>query len=227
MTDDLTERLAGVQRAMAAPLPSPAELAAWKAEDRALAERIHRDRPGVPLHHAYAVLETLRVVQRIDAAKEAPEGAVGEPATDEPDPFAAAHAERGFTIGAYFPQSVPWEIVDGTFDLLADHVHAFTDGRWDVSVIGGAGDQLGVSGQAELTRDELRGLVDEQGLDLYRAQDRLAYIAEMCDLVDRNGQAVTTARVRMWLEYNGRAGALVLPEAPASVAAPATGEEQR
>ena len=72
MTDDLTRQLAGIQRAMAAPLPSPEELAAWSAEDKAMAARIHRDRPGVPLHHVYAVLETLRVVQRMDAAKEEP-----------------------------------------------------------------------------------------------------------------------------------------------------------
>jgi hypothetical protein len=88
-----------------------------------------------------------------------------------------------------------------------------------------AGEPVEIIGSPDLTLGELQDLVDEQGLDLYRAQDRLAYIAEMCDLVDRNGQAVTTARVRMWLKYEGCAGALELPEAPASVAAPATGEE--
>jgi hypothetical protein len=66
---------------------------------------------------------------------------------DQPDSFAAAHAERGYTIGAYFPPSVPWEVVDAAFDLLGDHIHAYTDAPWDVSVIGGAGDQLGVSGE--------------------------------------------------------------------------------
>lgn len=69
MTDELNERLAGLQRAMAAPLPSPTEIAAGKGLDRAMAERIHTGLPGVPLHHAYAVLESLRVIQRIDAAK--------------------------------------------------------------------------------------------------------------------------------------------------------------
>lgn len=69
MTDDLSERLAGLKRAMAAPLPSPEELAAWKAEDRTMADRIHKGLPGVPLHHVFGVLEALRVVRRIDAAK--------------------------------------------------------------------------------------------------------------------------------------------------------------
>ncbi len=73
MTDDLTQQLAGVQRAMAAPLPTPEELAAWGAADKAMAARIHRARPGVPLHHVYAVLETLRVIERVDAAKEGPD----------------------------------------------------------------------------------------------------------------------------------------------------------
>lgn len=70
MTDDYSRQLAGLQRAMAAPLPTPEELAAWSAADKAMAARIHRARPGVPLHHVYAVLETLRVVQRVDAARE-------------------------------------------------------------------------------------------------------------------------------------------------------------
>jgi hypothetical protein len=70
MTDDLAEQLAGLQRAMAAPLPDPEVLAAGTAEDRAMADRIHKVRPGVPLHHVFAVLEALRVVQRVDAAKE-------------------------------------------------------------------------------------------------------------------------------------------------------------
>ena len=73
MTDDLAEQLAGLQRAMAAPLPDPEVLAAGTAEDRAMADRIHKVRPGVPLHHVFAVLEALRVVQRVDAAKVAPD----------------------------------------------------------------------------------------------------------------------------------------------------------
>jgi addiction module HigA family antidote len=70
--------LEGLQRAMAAPLPGAEELAAGRAADRAMAERIHRARPGVPLHHVFAVLESLRTVRRLDAAKE------GEPGTVEP-----------------------------------------------------------------------------------------------------------------------------------------------
>ncbi|MBB4922206.1 hypothetical protein [Kitasatospora kifunensis] len=69
---EIAARLEGLQRAMAAPLPSAEELAAGKAEDRAMAERIHRARPGVPLHHAFAVLEALRVIQRTEAAMEGP-----------------------------------------------------------------------------------------------------------------------------------------------------------
>jgi hypothetical protein len=34
---------------------------------------------------------------------------------------------------------------------------------------------------ADLTAEEARALVDDLGLQLYRAQDALAYVAEMCD----------------------------------------------
>lgn len=66
--EELASRFEGIKRAMAAPQPSPEELARGKAADRAMAERIHRARPGVPLHHAFAVLETLRIIQRTQAA---------------------------------------------------------------------------------------------------------------------------------------------------------------
>lgn len=52
----------------------------------------------------------------------------------------------------------------------------------------------------ELTADEARALVDELGLDLYRAQDTLAYVHEWCDLVDREQRPITTGDVREWLK---------------------------
>lgn len=64
----------------------------------------------------------------------------------------------------------------------------------------------------ELTRAELQGLVDELGTDLYRAQDLIAFVTEMCDAADADGSEVTTARVRSWLAYTGCGGAIVLPE---------------
>jgi hypothetical protein len=70
---------------------------------------------------------------------------------------------------------------------------------------------LGSSG-AELTREELQTLVDDQGRELYQAQDLIAFVREMCDAADRDGSPVTTKRVRSWLAYTGCAGALVLPE---------------
>jgi hypothetical protein len=71
MSVALQARLDGLQRAMAAPLPGEGLVAAGKAADRAMAERIHRGRPGVPLHHVFAVLESLRVINRLDAAARA------------------------------------------------------------------------------------------------------------------------------------------------------------
>lgn len=62
----LRDRLAGLRAAMTAPLPTDAEIAAWNEADRAMAERIRRVLPGVPLHHAFATLQTLRIIQRQD-----------------------------------------------------------------------------------------------------------------------------------------------------------------
>lgn len=64
----------------------------------------------------------------------------------------------------------------------------------------------------DLTREELQGLVDELGTQAYRAEDLLAFIAEMCDAADADGSEVTTARVRSWLGYTGCGGVIVLPE---------------
>lgn len=52
----------------------------------------------------------------------------------------------------------------------------------------------------ELTAEEARDLVDDLGLRLYRAEDALAYVAECCNIADREGVPVTTARVREWLK---------------------------
>jgi hypothetical protein len=53
---------------------------------------------------------------------------------------------------------------------------------------------------AELTAQEARDLADDLGLQLYRAEDALAYVTECCDIADREAEPVTTARVREWLK---------------------------
>lgn len=60
----LRDRLEGLRAAMTAPLPTDAEITAWNEADRAMAERVRRVMPGVPLHHAFATLQTLRIIQR-------------------------------------------------------------------------------------------------------------------------------------------------------------------
>ncbi|MET7933461.1 hypothetical protein [Streptomyces sp. NPDC005322] len=64
----------------------------------------------------------------------------------------------------------------------------------------------------ELTADEARALVDELGRDLYRAQDALAFVREMCVIADRHHAAITTADVRTWLK-GPRCGRQLLAEA--------------
>lgn len=62
-TDKLKAKLADIQARAFAPLPSGEEIAEWDAADKETASKIRAARPGIPLHHVYAVLQTLRVVQ--------------------------------------------------------------------------------------------------------------------------------------------------------------------
>lgn len=52
----------------------------------------------------------------------------------------------------------------------------------------------------ELTAEEARDLAQELATDLYRAQDALAFVAECCDIADRNQHPITTTDVRIWLK---------------------------
>ncbi|HTE57026.1 MAG TPA: hypothetical protein VK698_39505 [Kofleriaceae bacterium] len=52
----------------------------------------------------------------------------------------------------------------------------------------------------DLTAEENRDLADDLGLQLYRAQDALAFVAECCDIADREQRPVTTGVVREWLK---------------------------
>lgn len=74
----------------------------------------------------------------------------------------------------------------------------------------------------ELTAQEARDLAEDLGLQLYRARDALAFVAEMCDLADEHrgvrGEpaTVTTARVRDWLrgaQCAREAGLVLHPDA--------------
>jgi hypothetical protein len=77
----------------------------------------------------------------------------------------------------------------------------------------------------ELTADEARQVAADLGIELYRAQDALAFVGECCDIADREGTAVTTADVRAWLggPQCARQAGLVLD--PADLSADATGEQ--
>ncbi|MFF8100110.1 hypothetical protein ACF07S_10095 [Streptomyces sp. NPDC016640] len=54
--------------------------------------------------------------------------------------------------------------------------------------------------EAELTAEEARALADDFGLQLYRAQDALAFVGECCDIADHKQRTITTADVREWLK---------------------------
>ena len=72
---DPTERLAGLRRAMTAlgtDQTTPAQRATQTEADTAMAQRIHKTRPGVPLQQVFAVLEALRAAQRVGAAATPP-----------------------------------------------------------------------------------------------------------------------------------------------------------
>ncbi len=71
---------------------------------------------------------------------------------------------------------------------------------------------------AELTADEARNLVDELGLDLYRAQDALAFVGECCDIAEREQRPITAGDVREWLK-GARCGRQLAADARAATEA--------
>jgi hypothetical protein len=76
-------------------------------------------------------------------------------------------------------------------------------------------EEAGSGGPEDLTAEEARDLVDELGLQLYRAQDALAFVEECCVIAEREGRAITTADVREWLK-GARCGRQLLADRPAS-----------
>lgn len=64
----------------------------------------------------------------------------------------------------------------------------------------------------ELT--EARALVDDLDLQLYRAEDALAFVAECCTIAERENRTITTANVREWLK-GARCGRQRLADRPA------------
>jgi hypothetical protein len=119
-TVDLAAQLETIRRqmaAVAADRPTPEQVAEWNAADKAMAQRIHAALPGVPLHHAYAVLQALRTVQQLDAVAEDPSGRA--PAADR----AALH-DRIAALFRHPPgverlgDATPGEIADAVLAVL-------------------------------------------------------------------------------------------------------------
>lgn len=116
MTDQPTPEteLAELRRKLAAPGPTGEQIAAWNEADRAMAERIRKARPGVPLHHAYATLQTLRTVQRLESAGEQPD--VSEQLRTEAD------AWRRKAIRRALGTSKLRGAIDGCRDLIGEDI---------------------------------------------------------------------------------------------------------
>lgn len=55
----------------------------------------------------------------------------------------------------------------------------------------------------ELTTEDAVEAMQDMATDLYRAEDRLAFVREMCDAADREQRQVTTEQVRAWTRYEG------------------------
>lgn len=58
---------------------------------------------------------------------------------------------------------------------------------------------------------------DDLGFQLYRAQDALAFVAECCDIADREQRTITTGDVREWLK-GARCGRQLAADATAAQA---------
>jgi hypothetical protein len=108
----------------------------------------------------------------------------------------------------------PWDAIRDRAAELADAV--------PVSGPGGAADETQADPAAEeLTAEEARALVDQMGLDLYRAQDAIEFARECCDIADREQRPVTTVDVREWLKGDRCTRQRAADEQPAAVPQPA------
>jgi hypothetical protein len=135
-----------------------------------------------------------------------------------PHGIAADYARRGLdvldgvdTLGVDGAATAPagdgfrWHVLSACPDETACPIH-------------GLNEEPAVEGQEdgvelpELTTEDAVEAMQDMAQELYTAEDRLAFIAEMCDQADRDGTEVTTERVRTWLAYNGCGGAIVLPD---------------
>ena len=68
---DTATHLEAIRRALtvvADDRPTPEQIAEWNTADKEMAQKVRAALPGVPLHHAYAVLQAVRTFQRLDAA---------------------------------------------------------------------------------------------------------------------------------------------------------------
>jgi len=108
----------------------------------------------------------------------------------------------------------PWDAIRARVAELADAV--------PVSGPGGAADETQADPAAEeLTAEEARALVDQMGLDLYRAQDAIEFARECCDIADREQRPVTTVDVREWLKGDRCTRQRAADEQPDAVSQPA------
>jgi hypothetical protein len=108
----------------------------------------------------------------------------------------------------------PWDAIRDRAAELADAV--------PVSGPGGAADETQADPAAEeLTAEEARALVDQMGLDLYRAQDAIEFARECCDIADREQRPVTTVDVREWLKGDRCTRQRAADEQPDAVSQPA------
>lgn len=91
---------------------------------------------------------------------------------------------------------------------MAEEKQLFADDAEPASAVVPAADRAA----PELTAEEARGLAEDLGYQLYRAQDALAFVGECCDIADRERRPVTTADVREWLK-GARCGRQLVAEA--------------
>ncbi|MGA5330977.1 hypothetical protein ACPCJT_20330 [Streptomyces griseoincarnatus] len=91
-----------------------------------------------------------------------------------------------------------WVCPDPQCVYRQDWAHAFMVGRG--AAVSAAVAPPTDDTDAELTAEEARTLADDLSLQLYRAQDALAFVGECCDIADREQRPITTADVREWLK---------------------------
>lgn len=116
------------------------------------------------------------------------------------------------------PHGVAADYAKRGLDAL-DGVDPLDETEAEIDAAMAVGEPVELVDLPDLTAEDAVEAMQDMATDLYRAEDRLAFVREMCDLADREQRQVTTEQVRAWTQYTGCGGVLQLTDQQAETLA--------